>query len=144
MKRQTAYAARLRRLREAIGESGLDGIIMVPGPNIRYLTGVNSLLLERPFMLLVPAHGEIQLVAPTLEAGPYRNCPLGMSIHDWTDSVGPAGAMVGAMKSLASKKRWGVEGRMPFQFLSIFTRYSSADLKDAETRPAGTAGSEGH
>lgn len=133
MKGQTAYAARLKRLREAISDSGLDGIMMVPGPNIRYLTNVNSLLLERPFLLFVPADGEIQLVAPALEAGPYRNCPLGMSIHVWTDSVGPAGAIAAAVKSLAAKRRWGVEGRVPFQFLSIFSRHSSADLRDAET-----------
>jgi Xaa-Pro dipeptidase len=132
VKRQVVFAARLKRLREAIGDSGLDGVMMVPGPNIRYLTDVDSFLMERPFLLFVPVEGETQLVAPALEAGPYRNCPLDMSIHDWTDSAGPALAMAEAVKSLAAKKRWGIEGRVPFQFLSIFMKQSSANLRDAE------------
>jgi len=129
---KAVYAARLARLKKAMGESGLEGVIMAPGPNIRYLTGVNSFMLERLFLLLVPAEGDPDLVAPAIEAGPYRECPLAMSIHGWTDSQGPEAAIVGALRSFPGGGRWGVEGRVPFQYLSVYRRHSSADVEDAE------------
>ncbi len=125
------FEAREKGLRRALDERGLDGIIIVPGPNMRYLTGVDSLLLERPFMLLVSRGGEPQLVAPELEAGPYRRCPLPMRVHAWTDSQGPATAIEGATVSARLKGRWGVEGKTPFLFLSKLKR-DSVRLEDAE------------
>ena len=102
------YADRLSRLRKALAIANLDGAVIVPGPNMRYLTGVNSLLLERPFLLLVPTDGMAHLVAPALEAGPYRNCPLPMSVHDWTDSQGSTGAIRKAVKETPLGGTWGV------------------------------------
>ena len=58
--------ARIRKLAKEAGKAGLRGIIVVPGPNLTYLTGARSFLMERPFMLLVPASGTPQLVVPAL------------------------------------------------------------------------------
>ena len=104
----------------------------MPGPNMRYLTGVKSLLLERPFVLLIPTEGEPQLVAPALEAGPYRECPLPMDIRAWTDSEGSGGAMADAVKGVKMKGRWGVEGRLPFLFLDKVLKCASPRFGDAE------------
>lgn len=109
----------------------MDGVLISPGPNMRYLTGVNSLLLERPFLLLVPRDGEARLVAPAIEAGPYRECPLAMSVHGWTDSEGPAEAVTRAVRGLREGK-WGVEGRVPFQYLNVLRKHMQASLEDAE------------
>jgi len=103
MTQDTVFAGRLQRLRDGLKRTGLDGAVMVPGPNMRYFTGVNSLLLERPFMLLVPADGEVHLVAPALEAGPYVEGPLSMKVHSWTDSEGSAGAISRAVKGAGVK-----------------------------------------
>ena len=46
------HLGRFEKLRTHIAENDLEGIILVPGPNLRYLTGVNSLFLERPFLFL--------------------------------------------------------------------------------------------
>jgi len=126
------HNSRLRRLAGGLAKSGLAGAIVVPGPNMRYLTGVNSLMLERPFLLLVPADGTPQLVAPTLESGPYRRCPVKMNIHDWTDSQGPGGAIRRAVEELELRGSWGVEGRVPFQYLHALQRHAKLLLKDAE------------
>ena len=112
------FEGRLSRLRKMVGEEGLDGVVIVPGPNMRYFTGVESLLLERPFMLLVPTAGVPQLVAPALEAGPYRDSPLPLSIHPWTDSEGSPGAIGKAAAAAGARGRWGVEGKVPFLFLN--------------------------
>ena len=66
-----AALPRIERLRRGVAKKGLEGVVLVPGPNIEYYTGVRSQLLERPFLLFVPKEGDPQLVAPTLESGPY-------------------------------------------------------------------------
>jgi len=132
MKQDAVYAQRLKKLREGLEEEGLRGAMVVPGPNMRYLTGVNSLMLERPFMLMVPVEGEPHLVAPALEAGPYQGCPLPMKIHSWTDSEGPAGSVAKAVKGVEMKGKWGVEGKVPFLFLDRVMKRASPRLRNAE------------
>ncbi len=132
MKRDSVYGKRLKRLRDATEEERLRGVIVVPGPNMRYYTGVDSMLLERPFMLLVPVEGEANLVAPELEAGPYREGPLSIKVHSWTDSEGPGGALGKAIKGVDVKGKWGVEGRAPFLFLDKLLKRSSPKLRNAE------------
>ncbi len=124
--------ARVADLRNAIAKEGLGGVVLVPGPNLRYLTGVNSLMLERPFMLLVPADGSPQLVAPKLEAGPYKDCGVEMEIHEWTDSEGWDGAIEAACREAGLRGSWGAEGRLPFLFLHRLMKHASPRLEDAE------------
>ncbi len=124
------FRARAARLRRELVSAGLGGVVVVPGPNMQYLTGVQSMLLERPFMLLFAARGEPHLVAPELEAGPYRRCPLPMQVHAWTDSQGSAGAIDGAAKGAGFRGKWGVEGKAPFLFLSKLK--GSSRFEDAE------------
>lgn len=132
MTKEGVHAQRVERLKDELEVKGLRGAIIVPGPNMRYFTGVNSLLLERPFMLFVPARGEPHLVAPALEAGPYGDCPLRMRIHPWTDSEGSGGAVAEATEGVAMKGKWGVEGKVPFLFLDRVTKRASPRLSDAE------------
>lgn len=126
------YRARVERLRKSLTEAGLEGAVLVPGPNLRYFTGVSSLLLERPFMLLVQVDGPAHLVAPKLEAGPYRESPVGIVMHEWTDSQGCEGAIESATRELRPNGAWGVEGRVPFLFLHRLMKHASPRFDDAE------------
>ncbi len=131
MSEATIFNSRAKRLRQRLDAEGLEGVVVVPGPNMQYLTGVDSLLLERPFMLLFRAVDEAQLVAPELESGPYRRCPTPMEVHAWTDSEGSAGAIGEAQRAAHLKGRWGVEGKTPFLFLNKLSG-ASAKFEDAE------------
>ena len=123
---------RLRRLRRGMEEAGLGGVVIVPGPNMRYLAGVDSLMLERPFMLLVPTEGDVHLVAPTLESGPYRGSPIQIRLHPWTDSEGPADAISEAVRKVRMKGAWGVEGKVPFTYLDSLVKRAAFDPRDAD------------
>ncbi|MGP8126085.1 MAG: M24 family metallopeptidase [Nitrososphaerales archaeon] len=125
-------ATRLANLRKRLGDEKLDGVVIVPGPNMQYFTGVESLLLERPFMLLFPVSGTAQLVAPALESGPYRDSPMPMVIHPWTDSEGSPGAIGKAVRAAGARGRWGVEGKVPFLFLHKLMKHASHEFEDAE------------
>ena len=91
---------------------------MAPGSNTRYYTGVQSKMLERPFLLFVPVAGSPHLVAPNLEAGPYSRSAAQIVIHDWSDAQGPRGAFDSLRKELRLSGRWGCEGRVPFGYLT--------------------------
>src|SRR5712692_4913974 len=132
MKDKSVFTRRDARLRDRLTKEGLDGVVIVPGPNLRYFTDVESMLLERPFMLLVPADGIAHLVSPELEAGPYRECAMPLRIHAWTDSQGSTGAIREATKEARVGGTWGVEGKVPFLFLDRLTKEASPKLKDAE------------
>jgi len=132
MNKESIYGRRLETLRKRMKKKGLRGAIIVPGPNMTYFTGVNSLLLERPFMLLVPAEGEPHLVAPTFESGPYAEGPVQMKIHSWTDSEGSAGAISKAAKGAGLKGKWGVEGKVPFLYLDRLMEEASPKFRNAE------------
>lgn len=133
MERAKVFRSRIGRVAREAAKAGLDGIVAVPGPNLRYLTGVDSHLMERPFILMLPTTGAPQLIVPTLEAGPYRSAGLGFEIRDWTDSAGSSGAIAGAVKNLLTGGTWGVEGRVPYLFVDRLLKHARLKLRDAES-----------
>ncbi len=109
---------RIERLRKGVAKRGLKGVVLAPGPNTEYYTGVRSKLLERPFLLFVPAEGDPQLVAPTLESGPYTRSPVDITVHSWDDASGPSGAFASLRRQIDLTGDWGCEGRVPFGYLT--------------------------
>lgn len=128
----TLYLARLEKLRRSIKENGFDGIILAPGPNLRYYTGINSLLLERPFLLFIPGDKEAHLVSPELESGPFLRSPLGITVHPWDDGEGPSQAFQEVVDRLSVSGRWALEGIVPFRFVYQLLKYAHPELDDAE------------
>jgi len=128
----STYSRRLEKLQTATRKRNLEGIILVPGPNVRYFTGVHSMLLERLFLLLVPKSGDPQLVAPTLESGPYRQGPFKIAVNSWTDSEGPTQALQTAIKALELRGKWGVDDRTPFRFINLLMNNAKPELTSAE------------
>jgi Xaa-Pro aminopeptidase len=108
----------MQKLRNSVARSGLEGVVIAPGPNMRYYTDVQSQILERPFLLFVPNDGPAHLVAPNIEAGPYARSPVEIEIHAWDDAGGPSGAFGSLRKDVRLKGRWGCEGRVPFGYLT--------------------------
>jgi Xaa-Pro aminopeptidase len=132
MSGKQVFETRGARLRRRLEQEGMDGVVVVPGPNMRYLTDVESFLLERPFMLLVPTGGGAHLVAPELESGPYRRSPLKITVHSWTDAQGPGGAIEAAARGAGFEGTWGVEGKAPFGYLEKLTEGRKTRLRGAE------------
>ena len=126
------FSHRLGKLQSAMREQNLNGIILVPGPNLQYYTGVNSFLLERPFLFLAPVDDDPHLVAPTLESGPYQRGPFKIEVHSWTDSEGPFHALQTAITHVELAGRWGLEGRAPFRFINLLMKSSKAQFEDVE------------
>ena len=126
------YPQRLRKLQTVARKRSLEGIILVPGPNLRYFTGVHSMLLERPFLLFIPQKGNPRLVAPTLESGPYQRTQFKIDVSSWTDNEGPTKALRTAIDALGLRGKWGVEGRTPFRFIDQLMKFAKPELTNAE------------
>jgi len=107
---------RLERLAKRMDSDGLDGVILAPGPNLLYYTGVRAHLLERPFLLFLTRTREAHLLVPAFEAGPFRGSELQIDVHAWDDSTGPSEALGGLIARIDADGDWGCEGRVPFGF----------------------------
>jgi len=121
---------RAGRLAKALRAAGLEGAIIAPGPNLVYYTGVKAHLFERPFLLLLQSDGDAHLLAPKLEAGPFRGS-IQLTVHAWDDNEGPSGAFKELLSEVNTRGTWGCEGRVPFGFLDhLLTRGLKATPAD--------------
>ena len=59
--------SRIRRVQEAMTAGGVDGLIVTPGSDLRYLTGYAAQPLERLTALVVSAADDPRLLVPALE-----------------------------------------------------------------------------
>ncbi len=84
---------RLQKLTKEMLAHGVDGIAVVPGPNMAYLSGIHSHLSERPILLFFPADDDPAIIVPNLEAMKAREVGIPTDrIFDWTDEEGFTGA----------------------------------------------------
>jgi Xaa-Pro aminopeptidase len=83
---------RLSTAATALAKTGIDALLVTPGPDLRYLTGYDAVALERLTCLIVRASGEPVLVAPELEVSAAEASPLGqlgVPIHGWVETDNP-------------------------------------------------------
>ncbi len=93
--------------------SGIDAVLVTPGPDLRYLVGYDAVPLERLTCLVIPAAGDPLLVAPRLEVLAAQASPvgaLGMGIRDWGELDDPyalvASLVPGARRVAVDNHMW--------------------------------------
>ncbi|MBK8905916.1 MAG: aminopeptidase P family protein [Anaerolineaceae bacterium] len=80
---------RLHKLTQQILAHGVDGVALVPGPNMAYLSGIHSHVSERPIVLFFPADDDPAIVIPGLEAMKARAAGVPEDrIFAWSDDEG--------------------------------------------------------
>jgi len=107
---------RLEKLYQAMQSHQLDAVAIIPGSNMRYLTGAVHVLMERPQLLLIPQSGTPAAIIPNFEVELFMSHGFGAEVFEWHDADGYMGAFSAALQKLGLKnKRLGVEGqRMRF------------------------------
>ncbi len=68
--------ARLSRLVELLQQQQIDALVLNPGPNFTYLTGLQMHLMERPTVLFITSFGQAALVLPYLEKENWQGLSL--------------------------------------------------------------------
>ncbi|MBJ8345582.1 Xaa-Pro peptidase family protein [Antrihabitans sp. YC2-6] len=89
----SVYGQRLARAAQLAAAHQLDGLLITPGPDLRYLIGSRAESFERLTCLVIPADGRTpSVVVPKLELAGLRGSAaddLGLHILDWVDGVNP-------------------------------------------------------
>jgi Xaa-Pro dipeptidase len=132
---------RLERLTEVVLEHGLDGIVLMPGPNMLYLSGIHVHVSERPILLFIPADDDPAIIIPALEAQKARNVGLIEDrIFQWYDDQGYTGAFQQACAHLElSDYLLGVEAlHMRVLEMELLSRYAPG-LTTAHAEPIMSA-----
>lgn len=127
--------SRLDKLTASLLTSNLDAVILNPGPTLKYLTGLNFHLMERPVVLFVAPGKDPVLVLPELELPkvdlfPYKvqGIAYGENPAEWDDAFRKAAQALGV-----DGKRIGVEPRQLrlLEFRYVKSGAPEADFPDA-------------
>lgn len=135
------YSQRLERLTDQIVAHGLDGLALVPGPNLFYVSGIETHMSERPIVLFIPADEDPAIIIPSLEAMKARAAGIPAErIFDWDDAEGYQGAFQRACARLElADYMLGVEALyMRVLELQLLQRYAPG-LQIAHAEPALSA-----
>ena len=97
----------LKQLRELMTEHSLDGLAVVPGPNMTHLTGSKFHLSERPVVFII-LQNEATFILPELESPKILD--LGVNYITYDDEEGPRPAFEKFAKT-NNTLRLGVESR---------------------------------
>jgi Xaa-Pro dipeptidase len=65
---QPSMSARLEKLRTVLDQTGLDAVVINPGPTLTYLSGLKFHLMERPVVLLIAQGKDPVIVLPEFES----------------------------------------------------------------------------
>jgi Xaa-Pro dipeptidase len=82
--------ARVQRLIARAESQGLEAIVIMPGPNLYYLTGLDFHLSERPAMLFFPVRGEPFAFCPAFEVERVTSGAGIQKVYAWGEEEGPA------------------------------------------------------
>ena len=93
----SVYEQRLNQLTKLLKFYGLDYVVLVPGANLTYLTGLVMHLSERPTVAFFPAEGQPVLVLPSLEAPHAKEViPYDTDFYPYADEEGHEAAFLRA------------------------------------------------
>jgi len=104
------YAARIRRLREAMGAAGVEALWVEPSVGLTFLTGLEPVSIERLFGLIVRPAGDLRLVVPELLAQESKELPTEGEFFVWDDAEGPESATRAALEGIGGLS---IQGSLP-------------------------------
>jgi Xaa-Pro dipeptidase len=98
------YTERIERLSQQLEMHALDYLVLIPGANFTYFTGLRKELSERPFVGFFPASGTPAFIVPRLEqTATEESLPYGGAFYVYTDEDGYERAFKRTCSDLAGK-----------------------------------------
>ena len=95
----TERHGRLERARQLMAKQHLDALLLEPGTSLSYFTGVGWGLSERPFLMLLPADGELTCICPAFEEARARErLHFPADVRVWQEDESPYGLVAGALR----------------------------------------------
>lgn len=92
---------RIQRLTELMQQADIPALVLIPGANLRYLTGLSFHLMERPVIGLFTQDEAPRLVVPELELAKAEAAPVELQLFSYGEREGAsAGAVQQALAGL--------------------------------------------
>lgn len=108
--------ARIEKARRLMAESGMGAIVLEPGTSMNYFVNVRWGTSERPFLLVIPAKGELAYVAPGFEEARAREITTFTNdVRVWQEDEDWGAVVAGILRDRGvATGRVGVEERVRF------------------------------
>src|SRR5262249_5057582 len=108
--------ARIEKARRIMTENGLGAIVLEPGTSMSYFVDVRWGLSERPFLLVIPAKGELAYGAPGFEEARAREITkFANDVRVWQEDEDWGTIVAGILKDRGiAAGKVGVEERVRF------------------------------
>jgi Xaa-Pro aminopeptidase len=108
--------ARIEKARKLMAENGMGALVLEPGTSMSYFVNVRWGLSERPFLLVVPAKGDLAYVTPGFEEMRAREITKFTSdVRVWQEDEDWGRVIAGILKDRGvATGKVGVEERLRF------------------------------
>jgi len=110
------YQLRLAAAADGARAAGLAGLVITPGYDLRYLTGLRAQTFERLTALVVSSNGESTVILPRLELAALKDsavADLALPVRDWVDGENPYRLVEQALGALPGAPAVAVTDSMP-------------------------------
>ncbi len=132
---------RIEHFQEQLNSSELDAVVVNPGASLKYLTGLDFHLMERPVILFIPKNEKPRIILPKLEAAKLESLDSAIVPHLFGDDPSQWGQVFQeALNAFQGKNmRVGVEPtRLRFLELSFLRQVLlDADFVDGSALFSG-------
>lgn len=127
--------SRFEQLNASLQSSGLDAVILNPGPTLTHLTGLRFHLMERPVVLMFAKDQDPAIVLPELELQKVASLPYKLQVFAYPENPAEWDAAFrrAAQTLTLDGKRIGVEPRQLrlLEFRHVKAGAPEADYPDA-------------
>jgi Xaa-Pro aminopeptidase len=108
--------ARIAKAQRLMTEQGVGAIVLESGTSMSYFAAVRWGLSERPFLLVIPAKGELAYVSPAFEEQRAREViRFSKDVRVWEEDEDPLALVAGILKDRGvSTAKIGVEERVRY------------------------------
>jgi len=126
--KESVYRSRVERVMKAMEKAGVDSMLIPPGPNFFYLTGLETESMER-LALLILEKDSIKVICPELMKEQILEETWVRDITSWGDDADPYKL---AGKLLENSKNTAIEGNLPYFHYRALRKYLKNLESDAD------------
>ncbi|MEO1476516.1 MAG: Xaa-Pro peptidase family protein [Pseudomonadota bacterium] len=122
--------ARIAKAQELMGQLGLSGILLEPGASMLYFAGLSWWRSERLVAVIIPAKGDMAIIAPAFEEPSIREqMALDAELRVWNEDESPFALVKGVLEDRDVDGPLGLEASVRYFVVDGLKK----DMSDRET-----------
>ena len=108
----TVYQDRLKAIQSVLQSDSVDFLLIGPGANLLYFTGIDAHLSTRLLLLVIPARGTAKMIVPALEKLAVEPYAKHFELVAWTDSDTSLPARQAAFAGASNAPKLAVDNQL--------------------------------